>query len=361
MKNKRKKRFYKNAKRDEKWTETPRGHEIDFADKYVTDEYSDKYDYLRPKEEKKKKKKKKFDVGILLKHLKRLGIVLGTVLIVFVGYTAMDVYMQRTGLPSIDEATEDTEDEASLSNITLSLSSDYVDSVSLDGSVMLEAIIDEAEDLDYNSITFDIKRSDGTVGYKSSLSVVDTYSAISFPSSNLKTSVATLNENDILTVGRVYCYLDNLAPEANTDIAVYSATGAVYHDSQDNTYLNPDSDTVYNYIKDIISETKELGVTVFALDGYDLPSEISDSYNDGFDYIAEKLYDDIGTGIKLLKAVNVTLTQSQIEDGLDEDEVAEKFSEQDDDDVIYFITTTADETEVLEQLEAWGITNFILS
>lgn len=46
-----KKRFYKNVKRNVKWTEEEKGYPIDFADKYVSDEgiYSDKFDYMRPK------------------------------------------------------------------------------------------------------------------------------------------------------------------------------------------------------------------------------------------------------------------------------------------------------------------------
>ena len=54
-----KKRFYKNVKRNVKWTEEEKGYPIDFADKYVSDEgiYSDKFDYMRPKIKKKRKHK----------------------------------------------------------------------------------------------------------------------------------------------------------------------------------------------------------------------------------------------------------------------------------------------------------------
>lgn len=50
-----KKRFFKNAKRNQIWTEEEKGRKIDFADKYIySDTYSDKYDYLRPKAVKRK-------------------------------------------------------------------------------------------------------------------------------------------------------------------------------------------------------------------------------------------------------------------------------------------------------------------
>ena len=53
-----KKRFYKNVKRNQQWTQSEAGREIDFADKYMSGEgiYSDKFDYMRPKVKKKRKR-----------------------------------------------------------------------------------------------------------------------------------------------------------------------------------------------------------------------------------------------------------------------------------------------------------------
>ena len=48
-----KKRFYNNKKRNEKWTEQPQGRKISFADKYIdSGSGSDKYDNRRSKEKK---------------------------------------------------------------------------------------------------------------------------------------------------------------------------------------------------------------------------------------------------------------------------------------------------------------------
>lgn len=58
MKKRKRKRFYKNVKRNQTWTEEIQGREIDFADKYADDGiYSDKFDYLRPKKKPKNKRK----------------------------------------------------------------------------------------------------------------------------------------------------------------------------------------------------------------------------------------------------------------------------------------------------------------
>ncbi len=354
---KKKKRFYSNAERNQKWTEEEKGRQIDFADKYVYGEnYSDKYDYLRPK-----RKQPKFTKKDAAKYAKRLGAVLCSLLIIGIGYTAMDVYMLRTGIPSISEAEAENTDSA-FNQITLSLAGEYVDSVSLDGGVMLDAVADNALSGGFNSIVFDIKRSEGSVGYKSTLAAVDTYGAVAFPASNLKASADKLKSSDILAAARVYCYLDNLVPDKNRELAVYSATGAVYRDSRDNTYLNPDAQGTYNYIRDIISEAYEVGITIFILDGYDLPPEISDSYNDGFEYISARLYEDIGTGIKLLKSDSVSISQELAESSSEESkETIIKMFDTEDKDTVFFINSSADKEILKEKLEECGISNYILA
>ena len=72
MKQRKRKRFYKNVKRNQTWTEQVQGREIDFADKYADDGiYSDKFDYLRPKKKPRNKRKK---LGKRLKrHSKQLA------------------------------------------------------------------------------------------------------------------------------------------------------------------------------------------------------------------------------------------------------------------------------------------------
>ena len=87
---KKRKRFYKNVKRNQTWTEEIQGREIDFADKYASDgTYSDKFDYLRPKEKPKFKKKKLRKK--IKKLLKRLAAIVVCLAVLGVGYTAMDV------------------------------------------------------------------------------------------------------------------------------------------------------------------------------------------------------------------------------------------------------------------------------
>lgn len=361
-----KKRFYKNKARNQRWTEPEVGREIDFADKYNEPEgtgiYSDKFDYLRPKTKKKKQHKI---------QLKKLGKILAAAalsfLVIGVGYTGMDVYMQRNAMPLASQSDEDL--GGAMNEVALSLKSKYVESISLDGGVMLQSVISDAMDGGYNSITLDLKRSEGSVGYKSRLAAVDTYGAVAFPAGNLKASVEMLKNNDILTVGRVYCYLDNLVPAQDYSAAVLNSNSIPYTDSRNNTYLNPDSQTAYKYIKDIILEAYETGITVFVLDGVDLPNELSGQYNDGFDYLASRLYADLGTEIKLLRAVNVSVSSRAVydEDGdvIDEGSVSVDIENKLSDDIgtnaVYFITTNAELSAAKEGLDDAAVSSYILS
>lgn len=109
----------------------------------------------------------------------------------------------------------------------------------------------------------------------------------------------------------VSCYQDNVVPAKNSELAVLDDSGKVYTDDSGNTYLNPNSDLAYRYIKDIIEEANTQGVKVFILNETKLPSDISEKYEDGFDVLSAKLYKDIGSDIKLLEAVNISLSERQ--------------------------------------------------
>lgn len=352
-----KKRFYKNVPRNQTWTEEERGRPIDFADKY--DEggiYSDKFDYLRP-DTKKKKKKKPFAESFR-QFLKKAGLALLCVAVFAGGYICMDVYMIRNGMPDLSSASDGLSADL-LNEISLDIHANYVESVSLDGSVMLDAVLSQAEAEGCNSVAFDIKRSEGSLGYRSALASADTYGSVTLPAENLKDSVEKLTRSDILSVGIVYCYLDDITPAADALSAIPGNGGAPYRDSSGNTYLNPDSQYAYEYIKDIIVEAHSMGVTVFVLKGVDLPDEISADYNDGFDYLANRLYSDIGTDIKLLKAVDVELSESAADEN--STEIADKVSDNFGGNGIYHITVNGDRALIKQKLEESGISCYILA
>ena len=314
-----KKRFYKNVKRNTNWTEEEKGYPIDFADKYASDEgiYSDKFDYMRPKI--KKKRKHKAQARTLLK---RLGIVVLCLIIVGIGYTGMDVYMMRNGMPQMS-VEADAPADSMINEVKFDLHCAYEDSISMDGSVILDSVITNLTANAYNSVAIDIKRDNGTIGYRSALATVDAYSAAAFEATDLHNSVMKLSEQDILTVGVVYCYLDNLVPRQDRSVALLDGNGLPYEDSRGNTYLNPNSETVYKYIKDIIAEAAEMGVSVFVLRGTEIPESAGSGFSDGFETLSARLYEDIGTNIKLLEGVEVDIDDSLVQAVAGEDQESE--------------------------------------
>lgn len=345
-----KKRFYNNKKRNEKWTEPQRGRKIDFADKYINaGSGSDKYDKKRKKE-----RKPFFGPEKRRTAAKILITAVGCFLIMSIGYTVMDLYMERNSMP----LTQDTGDStADISDVSLHLKSMRAESLVMDSGVMLDAVIDDVTDSGYTSVTFDLKRDDGTIGYDSGLATVDVYGAESSAAADMSGSVSTLLANDILPVGRISCYKDNIAAAGDLTAGI-KVDGELYTDSDGNSYLNPDSATVYNYIKGIIEEAAGFGITVFVLDNCDLPEDIAEGYNDGFDALANKLYNDFGSEIKLLRSVNVSV------DGEDDEAIQFEWQEKTADisgkDVIFNVSAK-DTKAVKAFLDQQENINYILS
>ena len=348
----RKKRFYKNVKRNQKWTEDVQGRRIDFADKYADGGiYSDKFDYLRPK--KKSRSRRLEAYKRVQKLLKLIPIAILALAVLNLGYAGMSVYMKRHAMP--DFSGTDGNSQGGFNHSVVELNCEYIETASLDGSDILDSVLSEAQAGSYNGVAFDIKRSDGTVSYKSNLANIDAFNATASVATDLKGSVKKLIRKNILCVGIIYCYLDNLAPSADPSMAILNGDGSVYEDQRGNTYLDPNSELAYNYIKDVIAEVSKQGITVFLLKGVNLPEDVSGNYKDGFEALAGRIYGDLGTDIKLIEAVDTELDEKDIED------IEAKISNGLNDSQAYYITTSADRALTKEKVEESGISSYILA
>lgn len=357
----RKNSFYNNENRNQKWTEEPQGRIIEFADKYAVEDNSSnkfskpQYNYSAAIKAKEKKQKK----------IKSALIFFMCIVLICVGYTAMDVHMIRSAYPAehMKYNIESGNTQGNLTDAVLEINSRKIESVSLDSSVMLSSVIEEITQEGYTSVTFDAKRSDGTIGYQSSLASVDTYNAISSAATKPAASIKELLGNDILPIARICCYKDNIVPIQASAIAVRNGE-KIYTDDNANTYLNPDNDIVYGYIKDIVQECYNYGINVFVLYGCDLPEDISSSYNDGFDTLCEKLQKDLGNSIKFFEEVDVQvngkdkdsnkITNSAIKKDIEQFSKINKNQ-------IYYITSKADKDKVTSQLAKSGIGCYIMN
>lgn len=357
-KDRKRKSFYDNKHRNQKWTEEPVGRPIDFADKYIDDgSGSDKYDNKRAysKEKAAKKERKQNRIKAIL------GAVIG-VLLICIGYTTMDVYMTRQAEPAEALSNIETDETADLTKVIIEAKSMKIDSVTLDSSVMLSAIINDAQDGQFSSVTFDVKREDGTIGYASNLASVDAYNTISSPASSPAASVKQLLSNDILPIARICCYKDNIVPEQDKTTAIMHGE-KLYSDDNGNKYLNPNSPATYNYLRDIIKECYDNGITVFVLYGCDLPSDVTGHYNDGFDELAKKLNAEFKGKIKLLEEIDVEIDGKDPETGKTSISVIKENMAKlpkANKDQIYFITTSAEKDKVLYQFEKNSIGRYII-
>lgn len=355
-----KRKFYTNEHRNEHWTEEPKGRPIDFADKYTVDGetgdmYNDKRRAAQHKAQRKKESRQKA-IKIVVSSLAAVALLFG-------GYTAMDVHMIRQAEPAEKLLRQNSSDSNALSQISINVSSIMTESVSLDNSTMLTSVINDVHNFSANSITFDAKREDGTIGYRSSLATIDTYGAVSDVGSDSVGSIKQLIDNDILPVARICCYKDNVLPSQNRDFAVTKGK-KLYTDNSGNNYLNPNNEQVYNYILDIVRELKGYGVQVFVLYGCDLPSDISDKYNDGFKKLAKRLQSDLGGDVKLLKEVDVKVTGRDAESGNITNSAIDKEIKNFDklsDNQIYYISTSLDTTRVYNHVANAGVERFIIA
>ena len=356
---KKKKRFYNNKKRNRKWTEKEQGRKIDFADKYIEGaEVSSKFDKKRKKSAENTAKKN----AKRQKRLKNLIAAVICIALICVGYIGMDVHITRKESAYNPHHYSETE-ESGIKDMSLRFSSIKVQSISLDSSVMLSAVISDVTSGGFTSITFDAKRSDGTIGYASNLASVDTFNATGSPASKPQPSVKELIANDILPIARISCYKDNIAPGYLPEAAVRK-NKRIYKDENSNTYLNPDSEIAYNYIKDIVNELSGMGVSVFMLCDTELPEEVSKEHKDGFKALAQKLYNDVGNNIKLIDEKDIQIsgrnksngkiTNSAIRKELSELEKSGKNS-------AFYITSELETKQLKQQLDSSDITSYVIA
>lgn len=338
---KKQKRFYSNDKRGQKWTEPEVGRPIDFADKYIEPRTQAGQAELDRERRKKGPAFQKTTPGQVVRRV--LLVLLGLVLL-YAGYILMDAWMDLHAMPA---AQTDTVDGNTISTVALEAKATKVDSLSLDGAVMLDAMMDDLSSGGYTAACFDIKRADGTVGYASTLGTVAAAGAVFSPAGDLRSSCQKLGKNDLLVLGHIVCYPDNVQTAANPAWAVKSGKTA-YTDPAGNRYLNPDSTEVYNYIRSLVEESVRAGVTVFVLEGTELPQAAGTFNHNGFADLSKRLTADLGQDVKFLQPVAVNITSTTTADL--KKEVADKCTQNPNENQIYAITCPEKSRRAVKQL-----------
>jgi hypothetical protein len=151
---KKQKRFYSNDKRGQKWTEPEVGRPIDFADKYIEPRTQAGQAEL---DRERRKKGPAFQKATPGQVVRRVLLVLLGLALLYVGYILMDAWMDLHAMPA---AQTDTVDGNTISTVALEAKAAKVDSLSLDGAVMLDAMMDDLSSGGYTAACFDIKRAE---------------------------------------------------------------------------------------------------------------------------------------------------------------------------------------------------------
>lgn len=350
---KKQKRFYSNDKRGQKWTEPEVGRPIDFADKYIEPRTQAGQAELDRERRKKGPAFQKTTPGQVVRRV--LLVLLGLALL-YGGYILMDAWMDLHAMPTTQA---DTVGANAISTVSLEAKAAKVDSLSLDGAVMLDAMMDDLSSDGYTAACFDIKRADGTVGYASTLGTVAAAGAISSPAGDLRASCQALGKNDLLVLGRIACYKDNVQTSANSDWAVKNGKTA-YTDQAGNRYLNPDNSQVYSYIRSLVEECARAGVTVFVLEDTQVPEAAGTFTHNGFADLSKRLTADLGQDVKFLQPVAVNITSTATADL--KKEVAEKCAQSPGENQIYTITCPDKSRRAVKQLlDDRGCTCYLIS
>lgn len=348
MKDKKRKSFYNNKHRNEKWTEEPVGRKIDFADKYAyTDGYSDKYDETtRIAHQTAMRKKEKTN-----RDLRRVIALVLALILIGVGYTGMDIHITRYAKPAKELLQNEKNDYGTMSQLDINLNSIAIDPISLDNSSMLDSVIEDVRTAGYNSVTFDAKRIDGTIGYRSSLATIDTYGAMSNFGMEPKKSITKLISNDILPVARICCYKDNVVPYQSPVHALLK-NGEPYTDKDGIAYLDPTNPANFAYIKDIVTELFDYGVTVFILTGIDIPEDAGKK-SEGFMEITQKLSLSLNGEAKFIEEIDTSLNGYDAEKGGYSDKALKaeiKKLKKINKNQVYYISTKIDDKKLFSKL-----------
>ncbi len=249
------------------------------------------------------------------KRKKTVLIAVMCVVLVCVGYIGTDAFMIRHSYPvrQSEEITGENADsnteKKKIKSIALG-----IPSVALDNSVMLSSVLEEAKDSGFKSVSFELKRADGSIGYDSSLTTVDTFGAISMPAKQLHESIKTMKGEEIKPIAVIYCLKDNIVPSKSKDMAVIK-DNKIYKDYKGNTYLNPDSEDALKYLKEIVIESYNLGVRTFVLASVKLPDNVRKEHKDGFKKLSAELSSKVGSDAVFIEAVEAEINGWNVADG----------------------------------------------
>jgi hypothetical protein len=135
-----------------------------------------------------------------------------------------------------------------------------------------EAALKLIEDTELNAVVIDVKGDRGMIAYRSSIPLaaeVGAQKLITIP--DLKGLLATLHQRGIYTIARIVVFKDSPLANARPELAVRTASGAIYHDRENLEWTDPWSRQVHDYNIAVAVEAAQSGFDEIQFDYLRLP------------------------------------------------------------------------------------------
>jgi hypothetical protein len=129
---------------------------------------------------------------------------------------------------------------------------------------------DQLKSAGANAVIFDMKASDGTLGFSSSASLA---SSVSSSVSGINEAITEFNKGDYYTIARISCFQDDAVAGVNGKIAIASSTGSRWTDAQGLRWLNPYYSQSQAYVEKLCVELARLGFDEILLDHCAYPTD----------------------------------------------------------------------------------------
>lgn len=145
----------------------------------------------------------------------------------------------------------------------------------------LETTLSAAQAAGFNTVWFDLKDSDGWLHYASATELAGQAKSVAADAMSLEalqTAVQTIKSKGFTPLARLYAFEDHQAPRelSAAKIAVEGKPTWTWYDGDPQAggkpWLNPYSETAHQYLLDLISELKTVGISTVMLDGIRFPA-----------------------------------------------------------------------------------------
>lgn len=127
------------------------------------------------------------------------------------------------------------------------------------GSSSVNDLIDLAETTEINAMVIDVKDDQGKITYDMDSVMAQEIGAVSNSISDIESLVAACKEKEIYLIARIVAFKDPLLAEKRPDLAIKNQDGSIYKDSNNEGWVNPYKQEVWDYLIEVASQAAAVG------------------------------------------------------------------------------------------------------